>query len=141
MSFRWIELHTNNLNVPSATLAGRSDEPVSSRGGAVAAVVQAGSQALNDHSINYAIQREQQRQTAFLPALFQGHRSGGMLAVADIDVQQRGEMSGGTFLQLGLYNGIYALPRHAIGNWLHQPRLSAGWQVVHRFFWITRTGV
>jgi len=142
MSFAWTELHTNNLNVPSATLAGRTDGPVNSQGDAVAAVVQAGMQALNDHSVNFAIDREKRRQTAFLPTYFTGHRTGGMVAVADIDVEQFGAMSGQRFLQLGLHNGIYARPRHAIGNWLRQPRLNGGrGQVIHRFFWITRTGV
>ncbi len=98
MSFTWTELHTRNLNVPSATLAGRTDGAVTSRGDAVAAVVQAGMQALNNHSINYAIQHEKRRQTPFLPDFFVGHRTGGILSVAVIDVTHSHGMVGQRFL-------------------------------------------
>ena len=111
MRFVWTELHTNNIDVPSLTLAGPNDGPVSSPGDAIAAVVQAGMQAANNASVNYAIEREKRRLAPELPNYFEGHRTGGMLAVADIDVQQFGEMSGQRFLQLGLYHGIYARPR------------------------------
>lgn len=139
MGFRWREVHVGDLDVPQMSLAGRSDEPVNSRGNAVAALVQAGTQALNSASINHAIERERRRQTQFLPAYFEGHGRGGVLAIAAIDNTRVGEMSAQRFMHLELFPGVYAQPRHAISVWRRRPRMnSAVGTPAYRFYWVTR---
>ena len=140
MPFRWSDVHTGNLDVPGFTIAGRTDEPVTSRGDAVAAIVQAGSQALNNMSVNHAIEREKRRQSAFLPAYFGDNQRGGMLAIAAIDVTRTGEMSAQRFMHLEIFTrGVFRTPRDAISVWLHVPRMnSALGEARYRFFWITR---
>ncbi len=141
MGFQWTEVNNGNLSAPGYTLAGRGDGPATSTGDAVAAVVQAGSQALNSWSVDYAINRERERQSAFLPNYFQGHETGGMIAVAAIDVTNVGGQSANRFMHLELFLGIYRTPRDAISVWRRRDRLSSAvGTVAYRFFWITRTG-
>ena len=138
MSYEWTEI-SQGVEAPAWTLAGRSDEPVTTRGDAVAAVVQRASAALNDASVNHAIARRRAGMDRELDMLFAGHRNGGILAVAELEVQRFGEMSGRLFHYLSCFPGVYARPEHAIYRWTHRPRLSAGWgNREYRFFWITR---
>ncbi|MGH1330897.1 MAG: hypothetical protein ACRBBK_08445 [Paracoccaceae bacterium] len=139
MAFHWREHIIGLGRAPAYTLAGRSDGPVTSRAEGVAAVVAAGSAALNSAAINHAIAREKQRLRYAVERLFQGHQTGGLLAVAEIQTVRHGELTGSSLNYLSVEPGIYAQPDHAIAAWRRRDRLMAGHNPIsYRFFWITR---
>jgi hypothetical protein len=142
MRFRWQEiLGGNSAAAPNWTLAGRTDEPVSSRGEGAAAVVQRLSQALNSHSVNYRIQRRKRELQPILEQIFGNHARGGVLVVACIEIRRTGEMEGSLFQYMTTFTGVYRIPDHAIGRWRREPRLESpanGGRMEYRFFWVTR---
>ena len=142
MRLRWQEiLGGNSASAPNWSLAGRTDEPVSSRGEEAAAVVQRLSQALNSHFVNYRIQGRKRELQPVLEQIFENHARGGVLVVACIEIRRAGEMEASLFRYMTWTQGVYRIPDHAIGRWRREPRLESptnGGRMEYRFFWVTR---
>ena len=139
MSFTWTEVREGIGSPGIPSLAGRTDDVVTSRGDAVAAVVSTASTALNSWAVDRAIERERTRLMRHMPAIFAGHERGGVLMVAGIVVRRVGELTGSEFQYMTIHAGIYASARDAISTWRHRDRLEAGHEPVsYRYFWVTR---
>jgi hypothetical protein len=147
MKIRWRELlggaevGGNSPTAPNWGMASRSDDPVTSGGGAVASIVQRASNAARDYAIETRIRRRKLELTPVLEELFQSYASGGMLVVAAIEVVPMGEMQAYNFRYMQTTAGVYRIPQHAVARWRRQARLEAprqGATMAYRFFWVTR---
>ena len=149
MPFHWREIYqSGGPSAPGVSLAGRNDGPAESRGDGVAAVVQRGSEALNQHSISWRINREIERMNPIFEQMFENHARGGALVYVVVEHNYVGEMEAGEFRFAHYMWGIFAEPQHAMSRWpsfhranpdtfprnFHQPG-----RLEYRFFWVTRT--
>lgn len=143
MDLLWREVTLDaSGHVPNWGLASsRTSGPETSRGGAVAAVVERASVALNSAAIDYRIRRRKSELQSVLKQIFQNHATGGVLVVVCTELRRAGEMMGSHFRYMNFFEGVYRLPQHAIDRWRLLPRLESGGrtgQLTYHFFWVTR---
>jgi len=124
MSIRWIELDPSQ---PHLSLASRGDDAVATRGEAVAALVQFASRALNDASLNYAIQRGllgSKRPSRYFKREPASSRRG-LIARAIIGARDNGNGMIGRYLVDVVFGNLYDNPRRGIQAELSLPSAVA----------------
>ncbi len=94
--------------------------------------------AINDASVNHAINNRKPQAERNVAQIMEGHRNGGVLVVAGIEVRQVGEMRSSIFHYLSAGVQVFSRPEHAISVWRRSPRLEPAQTMQHRFFWVTR---
>jgi hypothetical protein len=118
MLIHWREL---DPAMPVMSLAGRHDDVVATRGSAAAAVVQFASTALNESSLNYAIQR-QLLGSKSPSRYFKNERPAsarGLLARAIIGVRDNANGMVGRYLVAVVFCNLYQDPRQGIDRETH----------------------
>lgn len=135
---RWREV-VRRASGPQYSLAGPTDSPPETTGGAIGAIVQRASSALNDASVDRRIQAGLGDLTRQARAMLADHDEGGVLAVAELSVSRFPDgQTGRTVDFVQTVPGVFPTPEQAIGRYRRMPTLSPGGPGTtheYRYFW------